>query len=152
MADCIIEVKRLNDWARLPWRATAGAAGWDIAASERVEISPKAWCRVPTGLAMAIPEGFEVQLRPRSGLAARHGITLLNSPGTIDADYRGEIQVILINHGESSFVVEVGMRIAQALVGRVVVAEYREVEVLGATTRGAGGFGHTGSFADGDAQ
>ena len=103
---------------------------------------------VPTGLAVEIPPGFEAQIRPRSGLALRHGVTLLNSPGTIDADYRGEVQVLLANLGATDFVVHRGDRIAQMVVAPVTRAEWREVEELGKTVRGEGGFGHTGLRED----
>lgn len=108
-----------------------------------VEIPAGGRALVPTGIAIELPEGFEAQVRPRSGLALRHGVTLLNSPGTIDADYRGEIKVILINHGDQPFRVERGDRIAQMIVAPVVQAELREVEALADSSRGAGGFGHT---------
>ena len=108
-------------------------------------ILPGAIERVPTGFAVELPEGFELQLRPRSGLAAKHGLTIANSPATIDSDYRGEISVALINHGDEPFTVERGMRIAQLVLGRVPRLAWVEVESLTATTRGAGGFGHTGT-------
>src|SRR5690606_38455934 len=103
------------------------------------------WQLVPTGLAIALPEGFEAQIRPRSGLAAKHGVTVLNSPGTIDADYRGEIKVILINHGKEEFVITRGMRIAQMVIAKHARAVWNELENLDETARGAGGFGSTGT-------
>ena len=125
---------------------TAEAAGFDLAAAvaESTTIPPGEILVVPCGFAMALPSGHEAQVRPRSGLASRHGVTLVNSPGTIDADYRGEVQVPLINLGRAEFVVERGMRIAQMVVMPVPPAELVEVSDLDATPRGPGGFGHTG--------
>jgi dUTP pyrophosphatase len=111
---------------------------------EPLLLRPGERVRVPTGLCVEIPEGFEAQVRPRSGLAARHGITLVNAPGTIDADYRGEIQVLLVNLGTEDYVVHRGDRIGQMIVAPVVRAEWREVEEVSPSKRGAGGFGHTG--------
>ncbi|MBP6442470.1 MAG: dUTP diphosphatase [Gemmatimonadales bacterium] len=128
----------------LPGRATAGAAGMDIVSAVDVTIAPGARGLVPTGLSVAVPDGYELQLRPRSGLALKHGITLPNTPATIDSDYRGELQVILINHGEAPFVIARGDRIAQALVQRVEHVLFREVDELPPSGRGAGGFGSTG--------
>ena len=133
----------------LPGRQSDAAAGFDIAAAVPADapltILPGGRAMVPTGLAIALPEGFEAQVRPRSGLAARHGVTVLNAPGTIDADYRGEIKVILINLGEAPFVVERGMRIAQLVVAPVADAAFEIVPVLPESGRGAGGFGSTGT-------
>jgi dUTP pyrophosphatase len=122
------------------------AAGMDLrAAIERpIELLPGARALVPTGLRIALPPGYEAQVRPRSGLAFRHGITLVNTPGTIDPDYRGEIQVVLINHGDAAFRIERGDRIAQIIFAPVVRAVWRPVRRLDDTARGAGGFGHTG--------
>ena len=122
------------------------AAGMDLrAAIERpLELSPGARALVPTGLRIALPVGYEAQIRPRSGLALKHGVTLLNTPGTIDADYRGEIKIILINHGEATFRIERGDRIAQIVFAPVVRAVWQPVRELDETPRGAGGFGHTG--------
>jgi dUTP pyrophosphatase len=130
----------------LPRYATDGAAGADLAAAVQGElvIEPGARALVPTGLCIAVPEGFEAQVRPRSGLALRHGVVLPNAPGTIDADYRGEIQVILLNAGTEPFAVRRGDRIAQLVVAPVARAAFAEVGVLDATRRGAGGFGHSG--------
>jgi len=129
----------------LPFYGSTLAAGADVRAaiSEPVEMAPGESALIPTGLKMEIPEGFEIQVRPRSGLAYKNQITVLNSPGTIDADYRGEIGVILINHGKKSFVVEPKMRIAQIVLAPVFQAEFVTGE-LAETARGAGGFGHTG--------
>ena len=128
----------------LPAYATPGAAGMDVVAAEDVTIAPGQRHAVPTGFAIAIPPGFEVQVRPRSGLALRHGVTCLNTPGTIDEDYRGEVKVILANLGSEPFAVRRGERIAQLVPAPVLKAAFREVEVLEETARGAGGFGSTG--------
>lgn len=131
----------------LPLRMTEHAAGFDLhaAVTEPVAIAPGEIRLIPCGFAMAIPHGYEAQVRPRSGLASRHGITLVNTPGTIDSDYRGEVQVPLINLGKAVFTVERAMRIAQMLVLPVPEVQLVEVDELDDTTRGAGGFGHTGS-------
>ncbi len=129
----------------LPRRATAGAAGLDLVAAAPATLAPGARALVPTGVAVAVPDGFEAQVRPRSGLALKHGVTCLNSPGTIDADYRGEVKVILINHGDVPFVVERGMRIAQLVVAAVAPAAVEVVAALDDTARRDGGFGSTGS-------
>jgi dUTP pyrophosphatase len=128
----------------LPTYATSGAAGFDLRAATSLTLAPGAHAVVPTGFAMAIPPGFEVQVRPRSGLAAKHGVTVLNTPGTVDSDYRGEVAVILINHGTADFSINRGDRIAQGVVAAVALADLIEVETLDATERGAGGFGSTG--------
>lgn len=128
----------------LPSRATSGSAGMDVVAAVDVTLAPGARELVPTGLKVAVPEGYELQLRPRSGLALKHGVTLPNTPATIDADYRGELQIILINHGHEPFVVRRGERIAQMLVQRVEPVVFHEVDELPPSGRGAGGFGSTG--------
>ena len=128
----------------LPAYATAGAAGLDVVAAEDVDLAPGGRAAVATGFALAIPDGWEVQVRPRSGLAFRHGVTCLNTPGTIDSDYRGEVKVILANLGSEPFAVRRGERIAQLVPAPVLRAEWREVERLDETTRGVGGFGSTG--------
>nr|WP_314256021.1 dUTP diphosphatase [uncultured Devosia sp.] len=132
----------------LPKQQTAGAAGLDlmaaIAEGEVLEIAPGDYAKVPTGLAMALPEGYEGQVRPRSGLAAKHGVTVLNSPGTVDADYRGEIMVLLINHGKEPFALRRGERIAQMVVAPVSTVTLVGVETLDETARGEGGHGSTG--------
>ncbi len=130
----------------LPDYATAGAAGMDIlaAVAAPVTVPPGGRVLVPTGFAIALPPGFELQIRPRSGLALKHGITLPNSPGTIDEDYRGEVGIIILNTGETEFVITRGMRIAQAVLAPVARAVWREVGSLDATARGDGGFGSTG--------
>ena len=147
----IIQVRRLphSDGLPLPAYATPGAAGMDLlaAVAAPVTIEPGKRALIPTGLAVALPPGFEMQVRPRSGLALRNGILLPNSPGTIDEDYRGEVQVILLNAGDAPFTVERGMRIAQAIVAPVVRAEWQEVEKLDDTSRSTGGFGSTGTHA-----
>lgn len=128
----------------LPAYATTGAAGLDIVAAEDVTLAPGARHAVATGFAIAIPEGYEVQVRPRSGLALKHGITCLNTPGTIDSDYRGEVKVILANLGDSPFAVARGERIAQLVPAAVQRADFAEVALLDDTARGDGGFGSTG--------
>lgn len=131
----------------LPQYATLHSAGMDIRAnlSEPVVLKPMERRLVPTGLYIALPPGYEAQMRPRSGLALKRGITLLNTPGTIDADYRGEIGIILINLSTEDFVIEDGERIAQMVIARYEQAEWQEVEILDETGRGSGGFGHTGN-------
>ncbi|HMK81220.1 MAG TPA: dUTP diphosphatase [Xanthobacteraceae bacterium] len=146
-----VRVTRLPHGAGLPLPAyqSAAAAGLDLVAAVPADapltIAPGRHAAVPTGIAIALPPGTEAQVRPRSGLARNHGVTVLNAPGTIDADYRGEIQVLLINHGNESFVIQRGTRIAQLVVGHVVRATLREVETLDETARGTGGFGSTGA-------
>ncbi len=145
-----VPIRRLSNNLDLPLPAyeTAGAAGMDlraaIAEDEPIVLRPGARFAVPTGLAFALPDGFEGQVRPRSGLAARHGVTQVNTPGTIDADYRGEVKVILINLGEEDFTIRRGDRIAQLVIAPVTRAVWLEVESLDETLRGAGGFGSTG--------
>lgn len=131
----------------LPQYATPLSAGMDLRANldAPVTLKPLQRCLIPTGLYIALPDGYEAQIRPRSGLALKKGITLLNTPGTIDADYRGEIGVILVNLSPEDFVVEDGERIAQMVIARYEKAEWTEVEILDETERGAGGFGHTGT-------
>jgi len=133
----------------LPFYATEGSAGLDLLAAvdADTELKPGARAAIPTGIALAVPQGYEAQVRPRSGLALTHGITCLNSPGTIDSDYRGEIKAILINHGDAPFAIKRGMKIAQIVIARHEQATFVEVEELGATVRGAGGFGSTGIHA-----
>jgi len=130
----------------LPSRATAGAAGFDLraAVSEPLVLAPGQRALVPCGFCIAIPEGWEVQVRPRSGLAIKHGVTLINSPGTIDADYRGEVMVPLVNLGQEAFTIGRGERIAQAIFARFEAPEIVVVDVLGTTERGGAGFGSTG--------
>ena len=132
----------------LPAYATDGAAGLDLVAAIDADaptlIAPGGRALVPTGLAIALPPGLEAQIRPRSGLAARHGVTVLNSPGTIDADYRGEVKVILINHGDAPFEIRRGRRIAQMVIGPAARARLVETDTLDASARGKGGFGSTG--------
>jgi dUTP pyrophosphatase len=143
-----IRIRRLphGESLPLPAYATAGAAGMDLlaAVTEPVTIPPGGRALIPTGLALALPPGHELQVRPRSGLALRHGIVLPNSPGTVDEDYRGELQVIVLNAGDAPFTVERGMRIAQAVLAPVLRAEWAEVADLDDTARGGGGFGSTG--------
>jgi dUTP diphosphatase len=141
-----VRIKRLRPDASLPRYMTSHAAGMDLAAAidEPITLAARERASVGTGIAISLPEGYEAQIRPRSGLATRHGITLLNSPGTIDADYRGEICVILINHGSEAVTIRAGDRIAQMIVGPVTRVDWIEVDELDETTRGGGGFGHTG--------
>ena len=141
-----IELKWLphGEGLPLPSYATHGAAGLDVVAAEDLTLAPGQRHAVATGFAVAIPPGFEVQVRPRSGLALKHGVTCLNTPGTIDEDYRGEVKVILANLGSDAFEVRRGERIAQLVPAPVQKAAFREVEMLGETSRGAGGFGSTG--------
>lgn len=144
-----VEVKRLahGEGLPLPAYATTGAAGMDVVSAEDVVIAPGERHAVATGLAVAIPEGYEIQVRPRSGLALKHGITVPNTPGTIDSDYRGELKVILINLGAEPFAIARGDRVAQLVLAPVVQAAWDEVAELDATERGAGGFGSTGGHA-----
>lgn len=146
LAPIRIALQRLPHGAGLPLPAyaTHGAAGMDVVAAEEVVISPGARHAVATGFAMAIPEGYEVQVRPRSGLALKHGVTCLNTPGTIDCDYRGEVKVILANLGDTPFAIARGDRIAQLVPAPVQRATLDEVASLDETVRGAGGFGSTG--------
>ena len=141
-----VMVKRLPHFEglTLPAYATDGAAGMDVLAAEDVTLAPGERWPVATGLAVAIPHGYEIQVRPRSGLALKHGIGVPNTPGTIDSDYRGELKVILINHGQFAFEVRRGDRIAQLVLAPVVRASWLKVEELDATARGEGGFGSTG--------
>ncbi|MBK6707764.1 MAG: dUTP diphosphatase [Sphingomonadales bacterium] len=141
-----IRIKRLNNGAGLPLPAyaSAGAAGMDICAAEAITLKPGKRAAVPTGFAFAIPHGYEVQVRPRSGLALKHGITCLNTPGTIDCDYRGEVKVILANLGDEDVPFERGDRIAQLIVAPAPQAKVTEVDALDDTARGSGGFGSTG--------
>ncbi|AKF05454.1 dUTP diphosphatase [Sandaracinus amylolyticus] len=141
-----LRIQRLREDATLPVYATEGAAGLDLSAAldAPLELRPGDVVRVPTGLAIALPPGHEGQVRPRSGLAARHGITVLNAPGTIDEDYRGELQVILVHHGREPHVIRHGDRIAQLVVAPVTRVAIDVVDALDATARGEGGFGSTG--------
>jgi len=140
-----IDVKLLTSTARLPQRMSEAAAGYDLYADNAEDMLIKAgqWALVPTGIAVAIPQGFEGQVRPRSGLANQHGITVLNSPGTIDSDYRGEVKVILMNHSTTDFVVTRGSRIAQLIIARCEGVQFVVADNLTETARNSGGFGHT---------
>jgi dUTP pyrophosphatase len=145
-----VEIRQLphGEGLALPAYQSEDAAGLDLLAAVPAEapliLAPGMHAMVPTGLAIALPSGFEAQVRPRSGLAAKHAVTVLNSPGTIDADYRGEISVILINHGEAAFVIKRGERIAQMVIAPVLQAQLVQVTALSSTDRGSGGFGSTG--------
>jgi len=150
MTDIIVAVRPLPHFEglELPAYETLGAAGMDVRAAvpekEPMVLTPGDRAMVPTGLSVAIPHGFEIQMRPRSGLAAKHGITCLNTPGTIDSDYRGELKVILINHGTEAFTINRGERIGQMVLAPVTRLAWKEVESLDETERGSGGFGSTG--------
>ena len=145
-SDIPVPIKRLPHFEglELPAYATAGAAGMDVVAAEDVTLAPGGRHAVATGLALAVPDGFELQVRPRSGLALKHGISLPNTPGTIDSDYRGELKIILINLGDRAFEVRRGDRIAQLVLAPVVRATWLKVDELDETQRGEGGFGSTG--------
>ena len=142
----ILQIKKLYPDVQLPKYQTQGSAGLDLQAyiKEPIILKPGEIILVPTGLAIALQKGYEAQIRPRSGLALKNGITVLNSPGTIDADYRGEICVILINHSKQDFTITFGLRIAQMVIAQYAFASIVEVEELSATNRGTGGFGSTG--------
>jgi dUTP pyrophosphatase len=144
-----VKVMRLahGEGLDLPAYATEGAAGMDVVSAEDVTLDPGARHAVATGLALAIPPGFEIQVRPRSGLALKHGISVPNTPGTIDSDYRGELKIILINHGDEPFAIARGDRVAQLVLAPVVRAAWDEVARLDDTERGTGGFGSTGGHA-----
>ena len=149
MSNCIeMKVRVVHDSIELPNYETTSSAGMDLRAylpDGSITLEPKQRVLVGTGLYFEIPEGYEVQIRPRSGLALKHGITVLNSPGTIDADYRGEIKVILINHGDGPFIIDHEMRIAQMVVAKYQRIEFKLVEELTDSKRGSGGFGSTGT-------
>src|SRR5574343_198599 len=140
----VVRFKRLDPQATLPEYATPGAAGMDVRAAVEVGLGTGTWAAVGTGLSVEIPPGFEIQVRPRSGLAAKFGVTVLNAPGTIDSDYRGEIKVLLINLGPQTFAVNKGDRIAQLVVARVPAVTVEDADQLSDTSRGTGGFGSTG--------
>ena len=150
-APVTVAIRRLPHGADLPLPgyATAGSAGVDLMAAIAAPrtLAPGARGAVPTGIAIALPAGFEAQIRPRSGLARKHGIGIVNAPGTVDSDYRGEIEVLLVNLGDADFTVEPGMRIAQMVIAPVAQAAWRETDALDGTGRGAGGFGSTGTAA-----
>ncbi len=139
-------IKKLSPNVKLPSYKTAGASGMDIIAyiENTITIKPKTSCLIPTGLSIAFSEKYEVQIRPRSGLAAKNNISVLNTPGTIDSDYRGELKVIIYNHGDNDFVINNNDRIAQMILAPVIKMEFQEVDELPDTVRGEGGFGSTG--------
>jgi dUTP pyrophosphatase len=141
-----IPIQRLHPEALRPERQTAGAAGWDLHAclAEDQIIEPGGRAAIPSGWAVAVPQGYEIQVRPRSGLAWRQGVTVVNAPGTIDSDYRGEVKILLVNLGREAFRIRHGDRVGQMVLARVPAGILEEVETLEATDRGAGGFGHTG--------
>ena len=142
-----ILIKRFSKNITLPKYETNGSSGMDLAANieNEIDLAPGKTAIIPTGLSVSIPKKFEIQIRPRSGLAAKNQITVLNTPGTIDADYRGELKVILINLSDDAFIIEKGMRIAQMVLCPVVKATLKEVEIMEETKRGSGGFGSTGT-------
>ena len=152
MIQVLVTLVNQGQGLEIPRRHSAGAAGMDLLAAVAPDapltIAPRERILVPTGLAISLPEGFEAQIRPRSGLALTHGVTVLNAPGTIDCDYRGEIGVILVNHGSAPFEISRGDRIAQLVVAPVVAAELVEVESLGDSARGSRGFGSTGKISE----
>jgi len=139
-----LKIQKLSPTARIPTRGTARSAGLDLYADEKIKLYRGERKLVKTSIAIALPSGTEGQIRPRSGLAVKHGVTVLNSPGTVDEDYRGEVKVCLVNFGEKTFEVEPGMRIAQLVVSKVCLPKLTEVDKLEKTSRGSGGFGHTG--------
>lgn len=143
-----VTIKRIRPGAEIPFPCymTSHSAGMDLYAdlTEEVTLSPGSRMLVPTGIAIALPDGYEAQIRPRSGLALKHGIALVNSPGTIDSDYRGEICIIMINHGSEPFVIAPGERVAQMIIARFARVEWQEAAELACSSRGEGGFGHTG--------
>jgi len=141
-----IKVKKLSNLAEIPAYQTEEAAGFDLHSINDIVIKPNERRLIATGLAFDIPTGYEIQIRPRSGLAYKHGITVLNTPGTIDSDYRGEIKVLLINHSNEDFEIKIGDRIAQAVIKEVIQASFEEVEELSETKRGEKGFGSTGKW------
>ena len=140
-------IKKLNPEVQIPTYKTSGASGVDLMAfiKEPIKLAPNSSCIVPTGISVAFSEEFEIQIRPRSGLAAKNNISVLNTPGTIDSDYRGEIKIILFNHGKNVFKVENGLRIAQMVLCPVIEAKLSEAEIIDETERGEGGFGSTGT-------
>jgi dUTP pyrophosphatase len=142
----VVKIRKLKEDAIVPKYMTDAAAGMDLysANDDDILLLPGRRALVSTGIAIALPKGFEAQIRPRSGLAIKHGVTLVNSPGTIDADYRGEIMAIMINLGDKAFVISKGLRIAQMIIGKVYTAKITISESLDETKRGSGGFGHTG--------
>ena len=146
--DVVVRIQKLREHAQIPQYMTEHAAGADLTACldvPEVTIPPGARTLIGTGCAIELPVGYEAQVRPRSGLALKHGIGIVNSPGTIDADYRGEVKVLLINHGQEPFTVKSGERIAQLVIAPVVRARLEEAPSLSSTSRGAGGYGHTGT-------
>lgn len=139
-----LKAKKLNDLAVIPTYATSGCSGMDVYSTEKCQLQPHQFKAIGTGLAFEIPEGYEIQVRPRSGLAAKHGVTVLNTPGTIDSSYRGECKVILINHSDKTYDIEVGDRIAQFVIAEVCNVDIELVDELSKTDRGDGGLGSTG--------
>ena len=145
-AQILVKCLPHHDGLELPNYSTHGSSGMDLVAAVKQDVilRPGKRALIPTGISISLPQGCEAQIRPRSGLALKHGVTLLNTPGTIDSDYRGEIQVIMINLGEEDFVVKRGLRIAQMIISQYVTADFKIVDELDVTLRNIGGFGHTG--------
>jgi len=141
-----VKIKKLIENAIIPQYQTAKSAGFDLHSIEDYTIQPNERVLIKTGISMAIDDGYELQIRPRSGIAYKHGITVLNSPGTVDSDYRGEIMILLINHSNDEFIIQVGERIAQGVINQIVQASFDEVDELNDTDRGSGGFGSTGKW------
>jgi dUTP pyrophosphatase len=139
-----VQIKKLVDNAIIPAYQTPHSAGFDLHSIEDYTIQSGERALIKTGLSLALPEGFELQIRPRSGIAYKHGITVLNTPGTVDSDYRGEVMVLLINHSNDEFVIQEGERIAQGVINEIIQASFDVVDQLSETSRGAGGFGSTG--------
>ncbi len=144
MKKIIVKIKKLDENIRTPNYQTNGSAGFDLHANEEKTLLPKSWALIKTGIKIELPQGYELQIRPRSGLALKHGITVLNAPGTIDSDYRGEIGIILFNASEKVFEIKKGDRIAQGIVNKIEVPEIIVVEELSKTSRSENGFGSTG--------
>ncbi|MFT4297966.1 MAG: dUTP diphosphatase [Candidatus Woesearchaeota archaeon] len=140
-----VKITKIKENAIIPKYAKPGDAGVDLCSTENYNLKPGERCLVSTGIKIALPDGYEAQVRPRSGLALKNGISIVNTPGTIDSCYRGELGVIVINHGQEEFKIEQGMRIAQMIINKVEQAEFQEVEELDKTERGEGGFGHSGT-------
>jgi len=139
-----VKIKRLSDEVKLPKYQTAGSVGFDLESRDKLIIESGKTALISTGLSFELPQQYEIQIRPRSGLALKHSITVLNSPGTIDSDYRGELKVILINHGKLPFAIEVGDRVAQAIINKVEIAIFKDVKNISSTERDSNGFGSTG--------
>ena len=139
-----VKIKLLNENAKIPVKSTEHSAGFDLFSAEDTILKKREFKLISTGITIEMPQDIEAQVRPRSGLAVKHGVTVLNSPGTIDADYRGEVKIILINHSENDFLIKIGDRLAQMVFSKVIDITFENVDTLGETKRGIGGFGSTG--------